>query len=154
MNIDENNAFKTYHPQNSGLNHTPVSAFAEDQQYLWVGTEGGGINRMNKATGEFSYITSANSITSNNIKSLITDAGHNLWISTFMGGLDLYNVGRQKVTNFKHTKGAPHSLLVNDVRKTILEGDSGMWVAYQYQKAEVSYFSFELKVSTIHIVCD
>ncbi|MFR7466273.1 MAG: hypothetical protein ACLUVG_18140 [Phocaeicola vulgatus] len=32
--------------------------------------------------------------------------------STFMGGLDLYNVGRQKVTNFKHTKGAPHSLLV------------------------------------------
>ena len=34
---------------------------------------------------------------------------------------------RQKVTNFKHTKGAPHSLLVNDVRKTILEGDSGMW---------------------------
>ena len=142
VNIDENNAFKTYHPQNSGLNHTPVSAFAEDQQYLWVGTEGGGINRMNKATGEFSYITSANSITSNNIKSLITDAGHNLWISTFMGGLDLYNVGRQKVTNFKHTKGAPHSLLVNDVRKTILEGDSGMWVAYQYQKAEVSYFSF------------
>ncbi|MEO4716723.1 two-component regulator propeller domain-containing protein, partial [Phocaeicola vulgatus] len=142
VNIDENNAFKTYHPQNSGLNHTRVSAFAEDQQYLWVGTEGGGINRMNKATGEFSYITSANSITSNNIKSLITDAGHNLWISTFMGGLDLYNVGRQKVTNFKHTKGAPHSLLVNDVRKTILEGDSGMWVAYQYQKAEVSYFSF------------
>ena len=142
VNIDENNAFKTYHPQNSGLNHTPVSEFAEDQQYLWVGTEGGGINRMNKATGEFSYITSANSITSNNIKSLITDAGHNLWISTFMGGLDLYNVGRQKVTNFKHTKGAPHSLLVNDVRKTILEGDSGMWVAYQYQKAEVSYFSF------------
>ena len=142
VNIDENNAFKTYHPQNSGLNHTPVSAFAEDQQYLWVGTEGGGINRMNKATGEFSYITSANSITSNNIKSLITDAGHNLWISTFMGGMDLYNGGRQKVTNFKHTKGAPHSLLVNDVRKTILEGDSGMWVAYQYQKAEVSYFSF------------
>ena len=26
------------------------------------------------------------------------------------GGLDLYNVGRQKVTNFKHTKGAPSFL--------------------------------------------
>ena len=95
VNIDENNAFKTYHPQNSGLNHTPVSAFAEDQQYLWVGTEGGGINRMNKATGEFSYITSANSITSNNIKSLITDAGHNLWISTFMDWICIMSVGRR-----------------------------------------------------------
>lgn len=145
VNIDENNAFKTYHPQNSGLNHTPVSAFAEDQKYLWIGTEGGGINRMNKATGEFSYITSANSITSNNIKSLITDAGHNLWISTFMGGLDLYNVSQQKVTNYKRIKGDSCSLLVNDVRKTVLEGDSGMWIAYQYQKAEVSYFSFRKK---------
>ena len=59
-----------------------------------------------------------------------------------MGGLDLYNVGRQKVTNFKHTKGAPHSLLVNDVRKTILEGDSGMWLPLSISKGGSVLFSF------------
>lgn len=145
VNIDENNAFKTYHPQNSGLNHTPVSAFAEDPKYLWIGTEGGGINRMDKATGEFIHFAHANGINFNNIKSLATDADHNLWIATFMGGVDFYNVARQQVTNYKHSKDDPHSLLVNDVRKTILEGDSGIWVAYQYHKATVSYFSFRDK---------
>lgn len=148
VNIDENNAFKTYHPQNSGLNHTPVSAFAENGKYLWVGTEGGGINRMNKMTGEFDFLTAENSITSNNVKSLITDADDNLWISTFRGGLDFYNARQQKVTNYKHIKGNAQSLLVNDVRKTIQEGDSGIWVAYQYQKAEISYFSIRNKSFT------
>ncbi|WP_455664647.1 hybrid sensor histidine kinase/response regulator transcription factor [Phocaeicola sp.] len=148
VNIDENAAFKTYHPQNSGLNYTPVSSFAEDKNYLWVGTEGGGINRMDKVTGAFTYLTSENSITSNNIKSLITDSEHNLWISTFMGGLDCRSNGQQKVTNYKHVQSNPHSLLVNSVRKTILEGDSGIWLAYQHYKAEISYFSFRTKSFT------
>ena len=148
VNINESSAFKTYHPQNSGLNHTPVSAFAEDENYLWIGTEGGGINQMNKATGEFSYFSSEKGITSNNVKSLLTDAHHNLWISTFMGGVDFYDIGQKKVINYRHIKGDPHSLLVNDVRKAVLEGDSGIWVAYQYQKAEISYFSFRDKSFT------
>lgn len=142
VNTDESSAFRTYHPQNSGLNYTPVSSFAEDRDYLWIGTEGGGINRMDKATGEFRILTSGKDITSNNVKSLTADSEHNLWISTFMGGLDYYNTRQNKNTNYKHMKGDAHSLLVNDVRKTVLEADSGLWVAYQHHKAEVSYFSF------------
>lgn len=142
VNTDETNAFKTYHPQNSGLNHTPVSAFAEDRKYLWIGTEGGGINRMDKTTGEFRFLTGGKGITSNNVKSLTTDSDYNLWIGTFMGGLDFYDVWKDRTTNYQHIKGDAQSLLVNDVRKTVLEGDSGLWVAYQHHKAEVSYFSF------------
>ncbi|WP_300701496.1 hybrid sensor histidine kinase/response regulator transcription factor [Bacteroides sp.] len=148
VNIDENNTFKTYHPQNSGLNYAPVSAFAEEQDYLWIGTEGGGINRMNKATGEFTSFTGKNSVTSNNIKSLVMDANHNLWISTFRGGVDVYNTEHHKVTNYRQVKGDSTSLLVNDVRKTILEGDSGMWVAYQYPMPKISYFSYRSKSFT------
>ncbi len=148
VNVEEKDAFRTYHPQEGGLNHTPVSAFAEDREYVWIATEGGGVNRMNKTTGEFSYITSKNGITSNNIKSLVTDSGHKLWISTFMGGIDVYDKALRKVTNYQRVKGDSGSPLVNDVRKAIVEGDSGVWVAYQYQKAEVSYFSFRDKTFT------
>lgn len=148
VNIDENDAFKTYLPQNSGLSHTPASSFAEDRNYLWIGTEGGGINRVDKVTGEFRFFNSGNSITSNNVKSLTTDADHNLWIATFMGGLDFYNTRQNKVTNYKHIKDDPRSLLVNDIRKTTLEGDSGLWVAYQHYKANISYFSFRDKSFT------
>ena len=148
VNIDENNTFKTYHTQNSGLNYAPVSAFAEEQDYLWIGTEGGGVNRMNKVTGEFSSFTGRNSVTSDNIKSLVMDANRNLWISTFRGGMDIYNANHHKVANYKHAKEDSNSLLVNDVRKTILEGDSGMWVAYQYPMPKISYFSNRSKSFT------
>ena len=76
------------------------------------------------------------------------DAGHNLWISTFRGGLDLYDPSQNKAINYKHSKSDSGSLLVDDIRKTILEGDSGMWVAYQYPKPEISYFSFRSKSFT------
>ena len=142
VNIYENNTFKTYHTLNSGLNYAPVSAFVEDRDYLWIGTEGGGVNQMNKATGEFIPFTGKNNIASNNIKSLVMDANHNLWISTFRGGMDIYNFGSHKIANYKHSKSDSGSLLVNNVRKTILEGDSGMWVAYQYPMPKISYFSF------------
>ena len=148
VNIDENNTFKTYHTQNSGLNYAPVSAFAEEQDYLWIGTEGGGVNRMNKATGEFSSFTGKNCVTSDNIKSLVMDGNDNLWISTFRGGLDIYNADHHKVANYKHAEEDSSSLIVNDVRKTILEGDSGMWVAYQYPMPKISYFSNRSKSFT------
>ena len=148
VNIDESNAFTTYLPQNSKLNHTPVSAFAEDRQYLWIGTEGGGVNRMDKATGEFSFLTNENGLTSNNVKSLVTDAGHNVWLATFMGGLDCYDIGTKGIANYKRVKEERNSLLVNDVRKTIQEADSGLWVAYQHHKPVVSYFSFKEKAFT------
>lgn len=148
VNINENDIFKTYHTQNSGLNYAPVSAFAEDKDYLWIGTEGGGVNRMNKATGEFSSFTGKNSVTSNNIKSLVIDAHDNLWISTFRGGMDFYDAKRHKVANYQQSKENPESLLINNVRKTILEGDSGMWVAYQYPMPKVSYFSHRSKSFT------
>lgn len=148
INVDENNAFKTFHTQNSGLNYAPVSAFAEGKDCLWIGTEGGGINRMDKITGEFSAFTGKNSGTSNNIKSLVMDAHHNLWISTFRGGMDLYDSGQHKVTNYRHSKSDPGSLLVDNIRKNIPEGDSGMWVAYQYPMPKISYFSYRSKSFT------
>ncbi len=148
VSINSDNTFKTYHTQNSGLNYAPVSAFAEEKDYLWIGTEGGGINCMNKATGEFSSFTGSNSVTSNNIKSLLIDPHDNLWISTYMGGIDVYNPARHKVANYRQCKEDSTSLLVNDVRKTIHEGDSGMWIAYQYPVPKVSYFSYRSRSFT------
>ncbi|WP_291528558.1 hybrid sensor histidine kinase/response regulator transcription factor [Bacteroides sp. UBA939] len=153
VKVDEQSAFETYHSRNSKLGHTPVSAFAEDKNYLWIGTEGGGVIRMNKTTGQFTYSGSRNALTSNNIKSLLINTDHNLWISTFMGGINLYNPELREVVNYSNKKNDPGSLLVNDVRKTVLEADSGMWVAYQYHIPKVSYFSFRSRTFT-HFTLD
>ena len=87
---------------------------------------------MDKVNGEISGFTLPNNVTSKNVKSLVIDAGRNLWISTFRGGLDLYDSRQNKAINYKHSKKDSCSLLVDDIRKTVLEGDSGMWISYQY----------------------
>lgn len=104
VNINENSAFKTYHTQNSGLNYAPVSAFAEEQDYIWIGTEGGGINRMEKATGKITSYADKDKFTSNNIKSLLIDNNHNLWVSTFREGIDMYDSEHRKVRNYRYSK--------------------------------------------------
>lgn len=141
VNVNESNAFRSWTPQNSRLNHVPVSAFAEAEDAVWIGTEGGGLNRLDKSTDcleDFSY---RGKTAFNNVKSLVMDREHNLWISTYREGLARYDVSLKQVTCYRHDKDDKRSLLIDDIRKTVLEADSGLWIAYQYPKPVVSYFS-------------
>lgn len=150
VNLDEKNAFETYLPHKDQLNHTPVSTFAEDKNYIWVGTEGGGINRIDKKTNEFTYYTDANNsprLAFNNIKSLVVDNKSNLWIGMYTGGIDCFNTKTGQITNFKNQKDR-NSLRFNDIRKLVLENDSGIWITYQSHQLLVSYYSFETALFT------
>lgn len=140
VNMSEKNAFKTYTPQMNKLNHIPVSCFAEDSKYYWVGTEGGGINRIDKKTEEFSSLTTKNGLSSNNIKSIVIDKNENLWISMYNGGLNHYDTKTGKIKSLKHGKN-DNSLLHNDIRKMIPDGNSGLWIVYQDLKLVISYYS-------------
>lgn len=145
VNLDEKNAFTSYLPQTSGLNHRIVSAFAEDENYLIVGTEGAGLNYINKKTGEFKYLSINNGITFNNVKSMIVDESQNLWTSMYTGGLDYVSYTSNYITvkNFKQKSNDPNSLLLNNIRKIILENNSGIWIAYQQKRTRISFFSFK-----------
>lgn len=150
VNVNESDAFQTWTPQYGGLNYAPVSAFADANDALWIGTEGGGINRMDKLTGHISSFSQFNGTSFHNVKSLAIDHNQNLWISTFREGLDKYDIKRNEMIHYRHHKNDKRSLLVDDVRKVILEADSGLWVAYQYPKPIISYFSFHNNSFTHH----
>lgn len=143
VDVDEGDAFRSYRMGDSGLNYAPVSTFAEDENYLWIGTEGGGVNRMDKRTGKFILLMDKHDATSNNVKSLVMDRHRNLWVSMFRGGMNVFNAECEKIKHYTSQKGNEEGMLVNNVRKTVLEGDSGMWVAYQYPMPKISYFSFK-----------
>lgn len=101
LNFQETSRFRTFSPRENGLNHKVVSGFAEDDESLWIATEGGGVNRMNKKTGEFRYYThnpSRNSLTYDNVKSLVIDPSQNLWVAMYRGGLDCFS---HKTSTFK-----------------------------------------------------
>lgn len=138
LNFHENSRFKNYFSEEQQLNHNVVSAFAEEQDFIWIGTEGGGLNRMDKKTGKFMYLKhghGGNTLSYDNVKSLVFDSQDNLWIGMFMAGVDKLDMSRNRFRNFTN----PH--LSNDVRKLVLEGDSGLWIANQ-ANADISFYSF------------
>lgn len=151
VNLDEKVRFKSYNVALGQLNHDVVSSFAEDSQFLWVATEGGGINRMDKQTGQFSFYrrgSGGNNLSYDNVKSVVMDDHQNLWIAMFRGGLDCYDMQSKCFTGFKREKENKESLLSNDLRKIVLEPDSGLWIAYQLNRLVVSFFSFKEKTFT------
>ena len=70
-----------------------VRQIIEDGNYLWMATEDGGLNKFNKTTKEFVHFSAGiNSISNNNIHSLLKDNKNNLWMGSFDGGINILNL--------------------------------------------------------------
>ncbi|MBK8499999.1 MAG: hypothetical protein IPL52_14555 [Flavobacteriales bacterium] len=78
----------------------------EPDHYLWVGTEGGGMARMDMHTGHFKRITSTNGLPNDVVYAIVDDAYGDLWIST-NNGLCQYDPGHGVVMNYTTRQGLP-----------------------------------------------
>ncbi len=57
----------------------------QPDRYLWVGTKGGGLDRLDKETGQFTHFTEAQGLPNKVVYGLLADNGGNLWMSTNRG---------------------------------------------------------------------
>lgn len=57
----------------------------EPLHYLWVSTKGGGLERLDKRTGQFRHFTEAQGLPNKVVYGILVDAFKNLWISTNRG---------------------------------------------------------------------
>lgn len=74
----------------NSLNYNHVSCFLDDPadpvRYLWICTKGGGLNRLDKKTGDFQHLTAESSGLPNNVVyGILPDDAGNLWGSTNRG---------------------------------------------------------------------
>ncbi|MBD0825403.1 two-component regulator propeller domain-containing protein [Aestuariibaculum marinum] len=144
VNLDKKNHFTSFSTSNSPLNQNLVSGFAEDDNSLWIATEGGGINQIDKRTSTYNYYLNSNenyTISSNNVKSLLIDQNKNLWFATFRGGLGYYNQKNKKFKHFEHDTRDNNSILVNNLRKLLLDSKNNLWIIYQNKNLEISKYS-------------
>ena len=78
-----------YNEKNANsLNYNHVSCFLDDpanSNYLWVGTKGGGLNRLEKTTGNFLHLTLKEGLPDNVVYGLLSDDAGNIWGSTNKG---------------------------------------------------------------------
>lgn len=78
----------------------------EPSRYMWIGTEGGGLNKLDRTTGSCVVYTVEDGLPNNVIYGVQSDKHNNLWMST-NNGLCLFNPRTAEVRNFSASDGLP-----------------------------------------------
>jgi PAS domain S-box-containing protein len=101
------------------------------EKILWIGTEGGGLNKFNRRNDQFTHYLfdpkNPNSINDNNVRSLLVDRSGCVWLGT-TSGLCRYDRLKEKLTRYTFNANDPHSLS-NNVIFSIYEDRAGvLWI--------------------------
>ncbi|MDQ6610535.1 MAG: ATP-binding protein [Bacteroidota bacterium] len=105
-----------YNNSNSrnSLNYNHVSCFLDDpiqpSTYLWICTKGGGLNRLNKNTGNFIHLTTKDGLPHDVVYGILADDARNIWGSTNNGIFCLLatatnDSSRRSIRNFTKVYG-------------------------------------------------
>jgi diguanylate cyclase (GGDEF)-like protein len=106
--------------------------FVDRSGVVWIGTDGGGLNRYDAATDTFEHFrhdpNDARSLSSDRVRAIIQDRNGFLWIGTDGGGLNRLDLAHSRFERFQHDPADPGSLPNNRVL-SILEDERGaIWV--------------------------
>ena len=88
-----------YENSNSISHNTVYSIFEDKGGILWLGTNGGGLNRFDPHTGEMKSYIEKDGLLSDQILNIIEDNRQNIWISTSKG-LCIFNPATEKFFTF------------------------------------------------------
>ncbi len=115
------------------LSHYNISTILYDKfGDLWVGTYGGGLNRLKKGTKKFIYYkfdpNDRGSISDNFITSLYEDKKGTLWIGTHAGGLDSFDRDTDSFVNYRYNPGNKFSITNNNIRCITEDGKGNLWI--------------------------
>ncbi|QMW05099.1 hybrid sensor histidine kinase/response regulator transcription factor [Spirosoma foliorum] len=90
------------------LSNDMVSSLLDDpyqpNRYLWVGTKGGGLDRLDKQTGQFEHFTEAQGLPNKVVYGILADEFRNLWLSTNRG-LAQFNLKTHQFHNYTKEDG-------------------------------------------------
>ncbi|HEX5667206.1 MAG TPA: triple tyrosine motif-containing protein, partial [Chitinophagaceae bacterium] len=107
----KNQSWKTYRnnpSDSSSLSFNTIFTLCMDPEnpdkYLWVGTNGGGLNRFDMETGKFKRYLVKNGLPNNVVYGILPDNDGNLWMST-NNGLSCFNPVNNKFRNFDVNDG-------------------------------------------------
>ncbi len=115
-------------------NDVILAVYPDTSGDLWLATWGGGLNRFDPATGEFtSYHTiegDANSISSDVVWLILQDSQGFYWIGTG-GGLNAFDPQTEQFTRYMHDPDDPQSISNNQIVGLFEDSHGQLWVGTQ-----------------------
>ncbi|BDD09584.1 hybrid sensor histidine kinase/response regulator [Fulvitalea axinellae] len=131
-----NDRYSHFTTSGSGLSFPVVGEIIEDvdSQTLWIGTEGGGVNRAKWRRGDIldfesnKTIDTKRGLRNNNVKALEKDSLGRIWIGTFMGGTHIYSPKTDRLTLLPLSyKNRDATDIVNGGEYMYLSSPNGVW---------------------------
>lgn len=120
--MPEADTFKIYKnvlndPQSMSEN-TAFCIYEDEKENIWVGTYGGGLNKLDVKTEKFKHYITDNGLVDNNVISIFPDMQGNLWLTTF-SGISSFNPQTELFRNYRAAQG-----LLNNAYSAFLNGKS------------------------------
>ncbi|RAJ08514.1 signal transduction histidine kinase [Chitinophaga skermanii] len=104
----------------------------DDNGLIWLGTDHGGINIINKKTRSVTYITNQEdddkSLSQNSITSLYKDQAGIVWVGTYKRGINYYSENVSKFPLYRHRPNVANSLSYNDVNRFVEDTKGNLWI--------------------------
>ena len=99
--------------------------------FIWIGTWGYGLDRLDPATGNFKHFRynpkDSNSLSNDTVRTILEDRDGLLWIGT-PNGLNRYDPKTGKFQRYFHKPDDPYSLSCNQVVKIYEDRQGIIWV--------------------------
>lgn len=116
----------------AGLGAGSVRALHGNGQALWIGTERGGLNRLDLETNRFEHYVhepgNPRSLSDNYVRDIIVDANQQLWVATFNGGVSVFDPITGHFRRLMASAADPASLASNRVRALLRDHNDDIWV--------------------------
>lgn len=124
---------KRFTNENNILNNDIVSGIVQDDKNnIWIGTDHGGINIIDKNAFTTSYLKNVEgdntSLSQNVITSLYKDDLGIIWMGTYKRGINYYHENISKFPLYRHQPGNNASLTYDDVNRFVEDSKGNMWI--------------------------
>jgi len=111
-------------------NNSIQSLYIDDQNTLWIGTYGDGLNYYNKLLHKFATIkkqaSTGNTLSDNHINVLYNEKDY-LWIGT-ENGLNVYDKKNNSYRHYVHENNNPYSISANAIWSIFRDSRGNMWI--------------------------
>lgn len=106
--------------------------FLDDEDIVWIGTNGLGLKSLNIARRKFTHIeyfdTYQRKMGRNSIMAVVEDHDQNVWIGTDGVGLYRYNPKEETFMAYRHDPNNPRSLSGNIVKSLLVDSKGNLYV--------------------------
>lgn len=136
--------FVNYNDKNGLSNNTVLSILEGEKGIYWIGTFGGGLNRLDTSNDQFTYYTAKDGLSNNSIYGILAGEPGELWISTNTG-LSCFNVENETFNVYTESDG----LLYNELNNgSFHKGNSGK-LFFGGSKGVNSFYPKQIRQNTI-----